>query len=344
MPAADEMYRALCGRDESYEGIFVAGVRTTGVFCRPTCPARKPKRENVEFYATARDALLAGYRPCRRCRPLEPNGEPPSWLRPLLAAIERDPARRWRDRDLRERGLDPARVRRWFRAHHGMTFHAYGRARRLGLALGRIRIGDGLARSAYENGFESESGFRDAFNRVFGITPGAARGARAILVTRLLTPLGPMVAGAVDDGVCLLEFADRRMLESQIVTLRRRLGAEAVPGTNDHIERLAAELGEYFAGRRHAFEVPLVLPGTEFQRACWKLLREIPYGTTTTYADLARALGRPGAERAVGRANGDNRVALVVPCHRVLRSDGQLAGYGGGLWRKRYLIDHEAGR
>jgi len=341
LPSDNEMYRALCARDETYEGVFVVAVRTTGIFCRPTCAARKPRRANVEFYRAAREALLAGYRPCKRCRPLEPNGRPPEWLRPLLAEVEADPARRWRDTDLRSLGLDPARVRRWFQAHHGMTFHAYQRTRRLGAALGQIREGENLARTAYEHGYESLSGFREAFSRLFGAPPGSARAARLMTISRVFTPLGPMVAGAVDEGICLLEFADRRMLETQLETVRRRLRVEVVPGGHSHLERLAGEVREYFAGERERFQVPLVLPGTDFQRACWEWLRRVPYGTTATYTEQAVALGRPGAQRAVGRANGANRIAIIVPCHRVIRGDGDLAGYGGGLWRKRFLIHHE---
>ena len=335
------MYRALCQRDASYEGVFVAAIRTTGIFCRPTCPARKPNRENVEYYATINEALFAGYRPCQRCRPLEPRGAAPDWLRRLLDAVEDEPARRWTDADIRELGLAPSRVRRWFKSHHGMTFHAYQRARRLGLALGQIRNGDGLDRSAYEHGYESVSGFRDAFARIFDGTPGRSQDAEAIVLNRILTPLGPMLVGAHEGGICLLEFADRRMLETQFDRLRKRFDRGIVPGTHPHIDQLEGELDEYFEGTRHEFEVPLVYPGTDFQVACWEYLRTIPYGATRSYGDQARALGRPGAQRAVGRANGDNRLAIVIPCHRVVGSDGRLTGYGGGLWRKKMLLEHE---
>ena len=141
LPPTSEMYQALLQRDSAYDGIFFLGVRTTGIFCRPTCPAKKPLRKNVEFFESTRQALLSGYRPCLRCTPMLPNGGVPSWLGGLMAAIEIDPARRWTDADLRGRTLDPARVRRWFKRQHGMTFHAYLRARRLGLAMGRIREG-----------------------------------------------------------------------------------------------------------------------------------------------------------------------------------------------------------
>jgi AraC family transcriptional regulator of adaptative response/methylated-DNA-[protein]-cysteine methyltransferase len=341
LPPAPEMYRALCERDASYEGVFFAAVRTTGIFCRPSCRARKPKRENVEYYPSAREALVAGYHPCKRCRPLEPEGTTPDWLRPLIEEFEAHPSRRWRDADLRDLDLDPSRVRRWFQTHHGMTFHAYQRTRRLGLALGRIRHGDDLSQSAHEHGFESLSGFREAFARLFDETPGRSRTSASILVTRLLTPLGPMVIAAADEGVCLLEFADRRMLETQIKRIKRRVGGKLVPGSNDHTVQLEDELGRYFTGELSEFKVPLVSTGTEFQEACWGYLRAIPYGATRSYADEARALSRASATRAVGRANGDNRISIIIPCHRVLGSDGQLTGYGGGLWRKRFLLDHE---
>ena len=209
LPDPDEMYRALVERDSTYEGVFVVAVKTTGIFCRPVCPARKPRPDNVEFFADVRRALLAGYRPCKRCRPLEKAGAPPSWLRPLLAAVEDDPGRRWRDQDLRDLDLEPARVRRWFQKQHGMTFHAYQRARRLGAALGRIRQGGDLTDTAYDAGYESPSGFRAAWAKLFGTPPGKARGTTRVLVTRVLTPLGAMVAAATDDRLCLLEITKR---------------------------------------------------------------------------------------------------------------------------------------
>jgi AraC family transcriptional regulator of adaptative response/methylated-DNA-[protein]-cysteine methyltransferase len=343
LPPAPEMYRALCDRDASYEGVFFAAIRTTGIFCRPTCAARKPRQENIEYFPQAREALLAGYRPCKRCRPLEPDGQAPDWLRPLLDELERDPARRWKDADLRALGLDAGRVRRWFQLNHGMTFHGYQRARRLGLALGRIKHGDDLTQAAYEHGYESLSGFRDAFARQFERTPGRNRDAGCIHMTRILTPLGPMVAAANEEGLCLLEFADRTMLETQLLRLRKHFDGEFVPGANDHLTLLNDELERYFAGALRQFSVALVYPGTEFQVACWDYLRTIPYAATRSYAEEARGIGKPKAVRAVGRANGDNRLAIVIPCHRVVGNDGQLTGYGGGLWRKRFLLELERG-
>jgi len=150
-----------------------------------------------------------------------------------------------------------------------------------------------------------------------------------------------MLAVANDQGLCLLEFVDRRGLETQIATLRRRLGCAIFPGENEHLDTIADELSRYFDGEPTRFTVPLVLPGTPFQLKVWHRLRQIPPGETLSYAKLAEVIGRPGAQRAVGRANGDNRIAIVVPCHRVVRSDGTLCGYGGGLWRKKWLLQHE---
>jgi AraC family transcriptional regulator of adaptative response/methylated-DNA-[protein]-cysteine methyltransferase len=338
------MMTAFLGGDSDYDGVFVTAVRTTGIFCRPSCPARKPNPENVEFFACPRDALLAGYRPCKRCTPLADIGAAPEWLAPLLAEIERDPARRWSDADLRELGLTPDRVRRWFKTNHGMTFHAYSRARRLGRALGQLRFGDRVIDAALDAEYESLSGFADAFAGFFGDAPSrAASASTAVVVDRLLTPLGPMLIGASERGVCLAEFVDRRMLETQLARLRDRLGAALVPGTTELLGELSAKLGRYFAGELERFDVPLDLPGTEFQQRVWSALRAVPYGATASYGDLARSLGRPSAVRAVARANGDNRVAILVPCHRIIGSDGSLTGYGGGLWRKQKLLDHERG-
>lgn len=341
LPSEQRMYRALCERDTSFDGVFYAAIRTTGVFCRPTCSARKPRSENVEYYGSTREALQAGYRPCKRCQPLEPDGVTPEWLQPLLDALGEDPTRRWRDADLAEMQLNPDRVRRWFQSNYGLTFHAYQRSRRLGLALGQIKNGGDLSQAAYEHGYESLSGFREAFAKLFDAPPGRARGSDCIHISRILTPLGPMLAGASELAIHLLEFADRRMLETQLERLKQRLGAELVLGGNALLERLEDELNRYFAGELRQFTVPLQYPGTEFQVACWDYLRSIPYGATRSYAEQAQAIDKPGALRAVGRANGENRLSIIIPCHRVVGSDGKLTGYGGGLWRKRFLLDHE---
>jgi AraC family transcriptional regulator of adaptative response/methylated-DNA-[protein]-cysteine methyltransferase len=237
--------------------------------------------------------------------------------------------------------IDPARARRYFRTHYDMTFQGYHRARRMGLALSELRRGADMLDVGLRYGFESSSGFRDAFKQVFGEPPGRGRRAKCIVSAAIESPFGRLVGGATEDGVCLLEFADRRAFERQLATLRKRMDRAIVPGSNDHLAKLEDELHRYFEGRLQSFTVPLVAPGTPFQEAVWHELRRIPYGQTISYEALANAVGRPNACRAVGRANGDNRLAIVIPCHRVVQKNGELRGYGGGLWRKQFLLDLE---
>ncbi len=338
-----ELEQAYLNGDATYDGVFFLGVRTTGIFCRPTCPARKPLPKNVEYFATARDALVAGYRPCKRCRPLSDTGQP-HWVEALLADIDRHPTERIMESTLRSRGIDPARARRYFMKHYGMTFQAYARARRLGQALGRIREGAPLYDVALDSGYDSHSGFRDAFHRAFGAPPGRSREKTCVQATWLRTPLGPMVAAATDEGVCLLEFTDRRMLEAQFTRAQKLFRAPIVPGKTDHLVQLEKELDAYFAGTLREFSVPLVYPGSPFQRRVWEQLLRIPYGETRSYEDIAVAVGAPDACRAVGRANGLNRIGIVIPCHRVVRKDGNIGGYGGGLRRKQWLLGLERGK
>ena len=342
LPTFDEMYLALAERDPSFEGIFFVAVKTTGVFCRPTCTARKPNRENVQFFPGAREALAAGYRACRRCHPLEVFGAMPEWCRELLAAVERDPTKRWSDSDLKGQGIQPERLRRWFNEHHAMTFQAYLRARRMSLAMGQISVGQSVIGAAVDSGYQSLSGFREAFQKWCGDTPASvAKGAMPIIVNRIQSPLGPMIAAAADDGLHLLEFADRRMLETQFKRLVRLTARPIVAGSHDLIVDTSEQVNEYFAGDRTTFDLPLKISGSDFQVAVWDRLQSIPYGQTISYERVARDIGRHGAQRAVGRANGDNRWAIIVPCHRVIRSDGTLSGYGGGVWRKQRLLDLE---
>ncbi len=335
------MMNAFLTGDASYDGVFVTAVRTTGIFCRASCTARKPKAQNVEFFPSVGDAASAGYRPCKRCRPLETPGQKPDWLAPLMAQVDAEPTRRWTDADLRSAGLHPDRVRRWFKTTHGTTFHAFARARRLGMALNRVQDGDAVARVAFEHGYESLSGFNTAFRELLGSAP-TSTSAVPLFVQRLATPLGPMVAAATEEGLCLLEFADEPRLERQVRRLSRHVHASVVPGTNQILTTLATELEAYFARECQSFSAPLQLLGTPFQQQVWSELLAIPYGTTCSYADLAKAIGRPTAFRAVARCNGDNRLAIIIPCHRVIGADGSPTGYGGGLWRKQRLLELES--
>ncbi len=335
------MYRALLDRDPTFEGIFFAGVRTTGIFCRPTCPAKKPKVENVEFFPSVQDALCAGYRPCSRCHPLEKEPGAPEIVTKLSDTVERYPDRKITDGELRNMGIDPSTARRQFLRYYGMTFHAYCRSRRIGQALHDIRNGESVIGAQIETGFESASGFWEAFKNVFGTPPSRSESVNCLMAKWIDTPLGAMVALGNSHGIHLLEFVDRRTLEKEISELRKHIRSVVVPGTNAHLEKLSEELRRYFDGTSLKFTVPLIMAGSPFEKDIWMLLRTIPPGETRSYAEMARELGRPTASRAVGRANGRNPLALVIPCHRVIRADGTLCGYGGGVWRKQWLLEHE---
>ncbi len=343
LPSFAEMEHAYLSSDKSYDGIFYLGVRSTGIFCRPSCAARKPDPRNVSYYATPREALAAGYRPCKRCHPMVSQGTTPEWVEKLLAQVDSAPTGRYTDDVLRRLGIHPARARRYFQQNYGMTFQAYCRSRRLGKALEQIRLGAELDDVALGHGFESHSGFRDAFVRTFGDPPGRSRGSDCIVTAWIESPLGPLLAAATSDGICMLEFTDRRMLDTQFATLRRHFKRAIVPGENEHTKKLRGELQKYFKGELKKFTVPLVYPGTEFQEQVWNELLRIPYGKTVSYEDIAKRVGKPAAVRAVGHTNGLNRIAIVIPCHRVVNKGGALGGYGGGLWRKQRLLQFERG-
>ncbi len=340
-PTREERERAFAKKDSTYDGVFYVAVKTTGIFCRPSCPSR-PNGENVEFFLSVKECLFAGYRPCKRCHPLEANGKPPEWARELISRVESEPDARLNAADLRSLGVTPERARRWFQQHYGMSFAAWCRGNRLAGAFRRIRQGATLDDAAFDSGFQSHSGFRDAFARVFGEAPGRSRhNGDCVVVTLLETPLGPLLAGAIDQGISFLEYTDRRMLENNLKTMRRRFGCAVVPGRHPLFDRLREELSEYFRGERREFTLPLASRGTPFQERVWQELRRIPQGQTISYDELAQRVGQPTAQRAVARANGMNYVAILIPCHRVIGKDGNLTGYGGGLWRKRLLLELE---
>lgn len=339
----EEMYSAIARRDERFAGAFFVGVKTTGIFCRPGCPARTPGAEHCEFFPTAASAMQAGYRACKRCRPTEPTVGMPPWASALLERIEREPERPVTPSEVRALGVEPVQASRYFKTHLGSTIPALARARRVGLALRWIREGRSVSGAAHRSGFRSESGFRKACLDLFGCSPAdaAERGAAPIVARWLDSRLGPILACATDAGVCMLEFVDRRALAVQLQTMRRRLMRPVIPGDNAHLTLLVRELEAYLQNGRASFTVPLDAPGTAFQQRVWEALRAIPAGQTRSYAEIARAIGAPAAVRAVARANGDNRIAIIIPCHRVIGSDGTLTGYGGGLWRKQALLNHE---
>lgn len=337
----DRYYHALLAKDTAYEGVFFVGVTTTGVFCRPTCPARKPKFQNCEFFENAEHALLASFRPYKRCKPLSHPSHTSALIQTLVEAVEENPEKRWKDADFDLLCVDASTARRQFKKRFGMTFVKYARARRMGLAMKHIRHGEAVIEAQLSTGYESSSGFRDAFSRIMGAAP-TKLGQRTILKAAWLdTPLGPMIAIADEESLYLLEFVDRRGLEREVERLRLRTKSAIIPGHTPPITLIDNELALYFKNKLHEFSTPCALLGSPFQQQVWHALMQIAPGTTQSYAEIAQALGKPSAFRAVAQANGANQLSIIIPCHRVINSNGELGGYGGGLHRKEWLLKHE---
>lgn len=341
LPDEETLYQALVNRDSRLEGVFYFGVKTTGIFCRPTCSARKPLKQNVEYFNSIAAAMHSGYRPCKVCSPLAKAGETPDWLRPLFDDMHRNPEDSFKDDDLRARGIDATRVRRWFQKTHGMTFHAYLKALRINKAFEKMKHQQDVTTTALDSGYDSLSGFHGAFRNVTGMSPSQSKNRSLITLRQFSTPLGPMYAGVSETGLCLLEFTDRKMIDAQIEQLQKTMNASFIVGRNALLDRVEQQINEYFNGERRSFDIPLDIRGTDFQKQAWDALLKIPYGEIRSYQQQADRIGKPNAVRAVASANAKNHIAIVIPCHRVIAKDGGLAGFGGGIWRKRFLLDLE---
>ena len=318
-------YQALLDKNQEFEGTFFVGVKTTGVFCRPTCPARKPKFENCEFYQSAQEALLAGFRPCKRCRPLSYPGEVSELIQKLVEAVEAHPEKRWKDADFEAFSVDASTARRQFKKRFNMTFVEYARARRMGIAFEKIRNGEAITESQIDTGYESSSGFRDAFSKIMGAAPSKLNQQLKLLYASWIdTSFGSMIAIADESQLYLLEFVERRGLEREIEQLRIKLKAAIIPGKTQPIESIKKELDLYFSGQLKEFKTPIFVIGSPFQKLVWEELQRIPYGETRSYLQQAVAIGKPTAFRAVANANGCNQLAIIIPCHRIINSTGEL--------------------
>ncbi len=335
------MYKAIVEKDTSFEGVFFTAVKTTGIFCRPSCTARKPKLENVEFLKTSKECILKGYRACKVCNPLKTLNYTPIEFQKIIDELSENPTLKFKDYDLKQKGIEPSQIRRWFLKNHGITFQAYQRMFRINTAFKKIQNGESVTHTAFDTGFESLSGFGDSFKNIFGVSPKNGKQQNIIDLKRIETPLGTMLVCATNQGICLLEFTDRKMLETELKSIAKLLNATIIQGNNKHFDTLETQLQEYFNGKRRDFFVPLHTLGTDFQNKVWTALQRIPYGQTKSYKEQAITIGSPESVRAVANANGMNRISILIPCHRVIGSDGQLTGYGGGLWRKKYLLELE---
>lgn len=336
-----QKYKKIGTKDASHETRFYTAVKTTGIFCIPSCSARTPKPENVTFYDSTQEALLNGFRPCKVCKPMEKLNITPDFITGLIRELHQHPYLKITDADLKKRGVAPDWIDGWFKKHHHITFDTYQRMRRVNFAFNRLKKSEAATIAALVNRRESLSEFNESYRFVFGKPPTPANKKTVLNIVRFSTPVGPMFSCATRKGVCLLDFTDCRTLEADFQFLSRRLNAVFVSGKNSHLDNVQVELQEYFSGNRQIFTVPLHILGTDFQMSVWKILQKIPYGQTRSYKQQAIALKNPKAVRAVASANGRNPISIIIPCHRVIGSDGSLTGYGGGLHRKKWLLDYE---
>jgi AraC family transcriptional regulator, regulatory protein of adaptative response / methylated-DNA-[protein]-cysteine methyltransferase len=335
--AEDDAWLAVTARDRSFDGRFVTGVLSTGIYCRPSCAARHPRRENVRFFASGAAARDAGLRPCKRCSPDDVSRDE----RAVLAAIS---AIKAAGQPLAlgalagETGYSLAHFQRIFTRATGLSPAAYARALRSERAAEALSAGGRVTDAIYDAGFNAPSRFYEASESRLGMAPSAWRdGGRGVTIrwAVVVTSLGAMLVAATGKGVCRLSFGEgRESLE------RRFPHAELVEGGAE----FAGLLGEVVAAVEQSGAssvIPLDVQGTAFQEAVWRELRRIPPGETRSYAEIAAAVGKPGAVRAAGSANGANNVAVLIPCHRVIRSDGSLGGYAYGLEIKQELLRRE---
>lgn len=354
-PAA--CFAAILARDARADGAFFTCVRTTGIFCRPVCPARTPLAKNVAFVRTPAEAIAAGYRPCKRCRPDAARGSA-AWagtaasVRRALdlidaGGLDETPLGKNSVGALGDRlGLGERQVRRLFGKHLGAPPVAVAQAKRLAAANALIDAGElPMSEVALASGFGSVRRFNELYRVVHGETPAVRRRrmitgtAMHLTLSRYAAPEADLLLVTDGDTLRALDFAD--FADRMQTLLARHYGAVALT-TGATPPNIAAALDAYFAGELTALDrVPVATRGSDFQRAVWAALRMIPAGTTTGYGALAAALGKPGAARAVGLANGANPIGIVVPCHRVIGADGTLTGYAGGVGRKEWLLRHE---
>ena len=344
-PLSDDLcWNAVVGRDHALDGDFVYAVRTTGVYCRPSCPSRQSRRENTVFFTTPVEAEHAGYRECLRCGPTRSSVEERRLeaVRAACAAIdeaEQAPALRELAATV---GLSPSHLHRQFKRLLGVTPREYASGRRVARLRDRLHTGRPVADAIYEAGFGSSSRVYETAKRTLGMTPGQYRdGGRNVTIefTVARSPLGHLLVATTDQGICCIEFgSSETMLQER---LAERFPAARLKENDDDLRQSVADITAFIRTPRHGLRLPLDIQGTAFQHRVWKALQAIPPGRTASYREVAAAIGQPTAHRAVARACSANKLALAIPCHRVVRTDGQLGGYRWGLERKRRLLERE---
>lgn len=341
-------WRAVLSRDRRYDGAFVYAVRSTGIYCRPSCSSRRPRRPQVVFFPLPAVAEQAGFRPCRRCWPQ--SAAAPDGQRELAERAARL-IEKSVDAPLRlaalsaQVGASPFHLQRTFKRVLGVTPRQYADSLRMGGVKSRLREGHNVAAALYDAGYGSSSRLYERAAGKLGMTPATyRRGGQGMQITYTTSesPLGRLLVARTERGICSVSLADSdRELEAR---LRREFPRAEVRRDRNGLSHAVRVLLRHLEGRQPRLDLPLDVRGTAFQCRVWEELLRIPYGRTRTYGEVARAVGKPGAARAVGTACGSNPVPLIIPCHRVVRGGGELGGYGLGLPRKRALLEQEKRR
>lgn len=345
MRRENNFWRSVLERDRAMDGRFVFAVRSTGIYCRPSCPARRPSRQQVEFFPLPEAAEQAGFRACRRCRPRQTApGDPAATLaqrvcQAINADAETAPSLARLGGAL---GVSATQLQKTFKRVMGISPREYAGARRVAALKSKLRSGQDVTRALYEAGYGSSSRLYEKTSAELGMTPGAyRRGGRGMNIsyTIVTCPLGRMLVGATERGVSALTLGDSdSVLEAALIAEYPRA---QIHRDDARFSAWTKTLERHLNGFEPRLDLPLDLQATAFQRCVWKELQKIPYGETRTYTQVARAIGKPRAIRAVARACATNPVSVIVPCHRVIRENGSLAGYRWGLSRKEALLRQE---
>jgi len=336
-----DKYSVVGTRDTKYDGTYFTAVKTTGIFCHPSCRARIPKAKNVTFYDTIEEALQNGFRPCKVCKPMEKIGETPIYIKNIIAELQQNPHEKISDEQLKFKGIEPHTIRRWFKKNYNITFHSFQRMLRVNYAFTNIKNGNSITHSAFESGYESLSGFNESYRALFGESASKSKNRNVVNVLRFSSPIGSLIACATENGLCFLGFIGQKRIEKQFDEIQKQFNAIILPGKNAHLTKVKKEITEYFDGKRKTFSVSLDIVGTDFRKKVWTELLNIPYGKTASYKEQAIAINNIKAIRAVASANGANKISIIIPCHRVIGSNGSLTGYAGGLHKKSWLLNFE---
>jgi AraC family transcriptional regulator, regulatory protein of adaptative response / methylated-DNA-[protein]-cysteine methyltransferase len=339
---SETQWQQVVARDARQDGRFVFAVRTTGIYCRPSCPSRRPRRDSVEFFPDPRQAERAGYRACLRCKPTEVSSQAQAVLQARKLLDEAEGVLTLAELSKRVR-VSPFHLQRLFKRATGLSPREYQTARRMQQVKQGLRKGDDVTTALYDAGYGSPSRLYEKSQQQLGMTPGVyRRGGVGVTVQYAIvsSPLGRMLVAATPRGLCAVRFADTATELEQ--DLRTEFHAATLVRDETALRPYVGPLLANLRGEDVTIELPLDVRATAFQMKVWEALREIPAGETRSYSEVAKAIGDPKAVRAVARACASNPVALAVPCHRVVRNDGELAGYRWGLQRKKKLLQLEA--